>query len=94
MLRNNARHDSLDPRYNGIFEVTDRKGPNVKLSIKREMNGRHGERYSKYRNKWVHLNRCKEYLSPTLVVNPHHEEREEFGGIEEGEEQDYNDVED
>ena len=33
MLRNNATHDTLDAKYDGHFEVIDRKGPDVKLRI-------------------------------------------------------------
>ena len=59
MLRNKARYDSLDIRYDGPYEVTDRVGPDVKIRIQKEVRNRNGRRYTK--NKWVHLDRCKEY---------------------------------
>ena len=63
MLRNDSKHDSLDPRYRGPYEVMDREGPNVQLHIQREVKDRNGRVSIRHGNKWVHLNRCKEYYS-------------------------------
>ena len=72
MLRNDARHDSLDPRYDGPFEVTDRRGPDVKLDIRREVRDRTGRQQTRHRNKWAHLDRCKEYFSSPVEIVPSH----------------------
>ena len=70
MLRNDARHDSLDPRYHGPYELLDRKGPEVKLSIRKETENSKGKQHMTYRNKWVHLDRCKEFLSASQPSRP------------------------
>ena len=48
LLRNNARKDSLEPRFLGPYLVLEHKGSIVKLNL----NSRH---------KWVHLDRCKRF---------------------------------
>ena len=48
LLRNNARKDSLEPRFIGPYLVLYHKGSIVKLNL----NSRH---------KWVHLDRCKRF---------------------------------
>ena len=73
MARNNARHDSLDPRFYGPYEVMDRKGPDVKIRIpKGNKWERGGEvQYTRYKKKWVHLDRCKQYSpAPQLGTPP------------------------
>ena len=73
MVRNNARHDSLDPRFYGPYEVMDRKGPDVKIRIpKGNKWERGGElQYTRYKKKWVHLDRCKQYSpAPQLGTPP------------------------
>ena len=67
MLRNETRQDSLDPRYNGPFEVLDRKGPDVKLKIGGMIRENSGGRRPRVIKKWVHLDRCKEYYVPTMI---------------------------
>ena len=54
MLRNNAIHDSLDPNYDEPFEVFDRKGPNIKLHVRRQWKNRTGRQNAKHSCKWVH----------------------------------------
>ena len=70
MLHNNARLDSLEPRYYGPYEVMDRTGPDVKIRIHKEVRNRSGRRYTRYKNKWVHLDRCKEYYRASEIVHP------------------------
>ena len=70
MLRNNARLDSLQPRYYGPYEVMDRTGPDVKIRIHKEVRNRSGRRYTRHKNKWVHLDRCKEYYRASEIVHP------------------------
>ena len=36
MLWNCARHDALDPRNDGPYEVLDKKGPDVKIRIRKQ----------------------------------------------------------
>ena len=59
MLCNVARHDSLEPRYYGPFEVIDRKRPDVKLHIKREVWDGTGKQRMRLRNKWIHLDSAR-----------------------------------
>ena len=47
--------DSLAPRFDGPYTVIRRKGPNVKLRLAT-------------RDKWVHLNHCKEYVGEQPAV--------------------------
>ena len=49
MLKRSMVQYSLSPRYDGPFEVLDRRGPNVKVQI--------GSK-----DRWVHLNNVKKYL--------------------------------
>ena len=48
MLKVSARSDALEPRFEGPYEVLDRRGPDVKLKRQRKI-------------KWHHLSRCKLY---------------------------------
>ena len=47
----------------------DREGPNVQLHIQREVKYRNGRVSIRHGNKWVHLNRCKEYYSAQSVTH-------------------------
>ena len=70
MLRNCARHDALDPKYDGPFEVLARSGPDVKIKIRRS-NQTVSSYQMRERTKWVHLNRCKIYRGDShIVVRP------------------------
>ena len=71
MLWNSARHDALDPRYDGPYEVLDKKGPDVKIRIRKQARNNRGSRI-RDREKWVHLDRCKVYSgnSPVVVNYP------------------------
>ena len=51
MIKRNQAKDSLSPRFDGPFDVLERKGPNVKLRLTR-------------RDKWVHLDHVKRYEGP------------------------------
>ena len=55
MLKRNMLQDSLAPRFDGPYTVIGRKGPNVKLRLAT-------------RDKWVHLNHCKEYVGGQPAV--------------------------
>ena len=57
MLKIGARGDALEPRFEGSYEVIDRRGPDVKLKRQRKI-------------KWHHLSRCKLYLGNTLTLVP------------------------
>ena len=60
MIRRNKVEDTLSPRFDGPFEVVQRRGPNVKLHLRRK-------------DKWVHLNHVKRYsgTEPTIVTADH-----------------------
>ena len=55
MLKRSMVQDSLAPRFDGPYTVIRRKGPNVKLRLAT-------------RDKWVHLNHCKEYVGEQPAV--------------------------
>ena len=57
MLKVSARSDALEPRFEGPYEVLDRRGPDVKLKRQRKI-------------KWHHLSRCKLYSGDTLTLVP------------------------
>ena len=57
MLKVNARTNALEPRFEGPYEVIDRKGPDVKLRRRKKI-------------KWHHLSRCKFYSERTLTLVP------------------------
>ena len=59
-LRNDAKTDSLDPRYNGPFKVTATRPPNVTIDT------------GDGRTKIVHLDRCK--VVPNENLNPPQQE--------------------
>ena len=59
MLKRNSRGDTLEPRFDGPYEVMERKGPDVKLKMRRK-------------DKWHHLSRCKLYLEGTTTLIPRH----------------------
>ena len=67
MLLNETRQDSLDPRYDGPFEVLERKGPDVKLKVGKSFQEGNGGSHREFVNKWVHLDRCKEYHASSMI---------------------------
>ena len=47
--------------------MLERKGPDVKLKLGRSSQEGNGGRQRKFVNKWVHLDRCKEYHSSSMI---------------------------
>ena len=69
MLKRNNLQDSLAARFDGPYSVLGRKGPSVKLRLRR-------------RDKWVHLNHCKIYIGnePTVIPIGRRNEHEDVHG--------------
>ena len=55
MLRKSVIQDSLSSRFSGPFEVVERKGPDIKLQIRRK-------------NKWIHLDNVKRYMGSEMPI--------------------------
>ena len=57
MVRRNKTQDSLSPRFDGPFEVLQRRGPDVRLRLRSK-------------DKWIHLNNVKKYVGPEPAMVP------------------------
>ena len=70
MIRKEQRTDSLDIKFEGPFQVLERRGVIVQVSLTRG-------------NKWVHLNRCKRYeMGLPLIIHPESLEEQYFDEVE------------
>ena len=54
LLKKSAR-EPLDPRFEGLYEVLEARGPNLKLKMGTK-------------RKWHHISRCRSYLYGTTVI--------------------------
>ena len=61
MLKSGQLKDSLSPRYTGPYEVVERRGPDVKVRLKR-------------RDKWVHIDNTKRFRGSEDLTDLHSDE--------------------